>query len=172
MAYPLGDSIVVAVTYGASPRLTLTYLNTYASNTGCVRVYAVPLSNNAVVQQALLMVSQNGLRSPASDAVLANLSWDEINWMDAKRPSNDEFEKLSLTMIHTFYPEPAQYSARSFQYGTLAPPHLFVPNSTYLVKITQMDANAEAISKTNERQGRGGHRTPPQKFKLYSISSC
>jgi hypothetical protein len=169
--HPLSNSIILPVSYGTSPRLTLTYFNTYAPNTGCIRVHTVRLTDNAPVHQALSSF-HTGMLPTARDAVLAGLPWAEINWMDAKRLTNNEFEKLSLSMIHTFIPEPAQYSARSFQYGRLANPDLLRPNCSYLVKITQIDANAEAIANINEKQGRGGKRTSPQKFKLYSVTSC
>ena len=169
----LRDSIVVPVTYGSFPRLTLTYLSTYAQNTGCIRVFTVRITNNTLVERSLypLTTASNWTSPISNEDILASLPWEEINWLDPKRPI-DESEKLSLTSVHSFIPEPTHYTQRDFQYGELTDPQLLLPYHSYLVKITQINANGEKILSTNEKQGRGGFRSSPQKFKLYSISSC
>ena len=169
----LRDSIIVPVTYGSFPRLTLTFLSTYAQNTGCIRVSTVRITNNTFVERSLHRLSQasNATSPLLKEDILASLPWEEINWLDAKRQSAETMN-LSITFVHSFIPEPTHYTARNFQYGELTDPQLLLPHHSYLVKVMQIDANGEKISPTNEKQGRGGFRSSPQKFKLYSVSSC
>ena len=170
---PLSDSLVFPVTYGPSPRLILTYLSTYTSNVGCIRVFYVRITNNTVVQDALGSAKSIAADDHSQQDALAHLPWEQINWIDPKRATDSEFERLSLTWVHSFIPEPEHYTKRDFQFGELADPSALSPHTSYLIKITQIDANDDSIRNVNEKQGRGGYRSPPpQKVKLFSALAC
>ena len=66
----------------------------------------------------------------------------------------------------------AQVTKADFQSGEGVNPTYLLPYHSYLIKITQINANEDGISSVNAKNGRGGKRDNPQKFKLYAVACC
>ena len=149
----VGDSIIFPVTYGASPRLLVTFLRTYTNDTGVVHISFVPFTR----------------KEARVGAQLGSLPWKRLATLDPLRVSDDGYSRASLTWTNVYAPKRANYTAsRDKKYAELSSvPDAFLPHASYLIRVQQVDANAAAQHSPRHRL-----RASHQKFKLYFVSFC
>ena len=150
------DSLYFPVQYGASPRLVVTFLRTYTSDTGVVNVSFVPLT------RALPPIASS------HGAHLSHLPWQHLVALDPLRVSDDGYSRASLTWTNVYAPQRDNSTSRDMKYAILTTvPNAFTPYTSYLIRLQQVDANAAA-----PYSPRHVLRSSHQKFKLFFVSYC
>ena len=125
------NHLIFLVSYGAIPRLMVTFLQTYTNDTGCVEIYFLPLqapfrasasTNTSPGASISLGTRLNSVPSPGpgpslspgaspvsgysitNESQLISLPWEKLAYIDPKLTPLDQFDKVSLSWTHVYVP--------------------------------------------------------------------
>ena len=150
------SSMYLVMSFGSTPKLTLTALTTYPLNTGAI---LVSIGDLPMEYEARNNTSHASLPSALN---LSSVTYHSIGHIDGLTVSG-EWERLSLASSFTFVTTNIKLPDMRY-----VPPEIMRANSTLIVRLSQIDANSMFAGKKRAHIT----RIYPQKFKLISIRSC
>ena len=150
------SSMYLVMSFGSTPKLTLTALTTYPLNTGAI---LVSIGDLPMEYEARNNTSHASLPSALN---LSSVTYHSIGHIDGLTVSG-EWERLSLASSFTFITTNIYLPDMYY-----VPPEILRANSTLIVRLSQIDANSMFAGKKRAHIT----RIYPQKFKLISIRSC